>query len=405
MAELLRAILRSAVDVALVGWQIDPEPSGRESGRLPRREPLCCDRHVEQFNSYKFTRLYRLSKEAFANIVTLIDPHLRRSPLTATRLRCSSRPAGHDGRDSEIPRGRKDTGFGLAVWPWRLNSLCCHRRDDGCNRHCAAEHNLPVDSRRCRERSRRVAAISRVHVVRHYLCPRWLCCGNPLSYRCRCSNPTSYYNRKGFYATCVQAAVLANEKVFFLSTKHAGTTHDSTVFGTTALHAYLLKTEPEGWLPEWATGAANNAYVNGSAGGRILTSYSGSLTSIQDSFNYFLSSLRIMVEQAFGVVVARWGIIWSPLHSSLAKVSKIIVVCCKLHNFIIDQRGKGGITAGVPCVPAVDPGQPHPRAGPGVCARRSTPQFRSESARATRTLRAAGEHCQPVARPRSETTH
>jgi hypothetical protein len=39
----------------------------------------------------------------------------------------------------------------------------------------------------------------------------------------------------------------------------------------------------------------------------------------------------------------------------LAKASKIIVVCCKLHNYIIDQRDKAEITAGVPSVPAVDP--------------------------------------------------
>jgi hypothetical protein len=62
-----------------------------------------------------------------------------------------------------------------------------------------------------------------------------------------------------------------------------------------------------------------------------------------------------MVEQRFGVVVARWGILWSPLRCSLSKASKIIVVCCKLHNYIIDQRDKTGITAGLPSVPAVDP--------------------------------------------------
>jgi hypothetical protein len=101
--------------------------------------------------------------------------------------------------------------------------------------------------------------------------------------------------------------------------------------------------------------AADNAHGNGSAGGRIITPYSGSLTSVQDSFNYFLSSLRIMVEQTFGVVVARWGILWSPLRCSRAKASKILVVCCKLHNYIIDQQDKAGITAGVPSVPAVEP--------------------------------------------------
>jgi hypothetical protein len=46
------------------------------------------------------------------------------------------------------------------------------------------------------------------------------------------------------------------------------------------------------------------------------------------------------------------------------------------------------------------PGQSHARAGPGVSARRSTPRFRNESARATRSLRAAGQHSQLIAQPR-----
>jgi DDE superfamily endonuclease len=131
-----------------------------------------------------------------------------------------------------------------------------------------------------------------------------------------CSNPTSYYNRKVFYTIRVQAAILTNYKVCFLSTKHAGSTHDSTAFGATSLQRYLLKTEPEGGLPDWDTVSADNAYGNGSAGGRILTPYSGSLMSVKESFSYFLSSLRIMEEQTFGVVVARWGILWSPLRCS-----------------------------------------------------------------------------------------
>jgi hypothetical protein len=50
-----------------------------------------------------------------------------------------------------------------------------------------------------------------------------------------CSNPISYYNRKDFHAICVQAAVLANYKVYFLSTKHAGSTHVPTTFGTASM--------------------------------------------------------------------------------------------------------------------------------------------------------------------------
>jgi hypothetical protein len=63
----------------LLARQIELEHFGREPDCLLRREPLDFDKHVEHFTSYKFTRLYRLSKDDFANLVTLLSPRLRRA--------------------------------------------------------------------------------------------------------------------------------------------------------------------------------------------------------------------------------------------------------------------------------------------------------------------------------------
>jgi DDE superfamily endonuclease len=117
-------------------------------------------------------------------------------------------------------------------------------------------------------------------------------------------------------------------------------THDSTAFQSTQLCHLLLKSAAQGGLPNWATVAADDVYGNR---GRVLTPYSGwTLTNRQDSFNYFLSSYRIFVEQVFGVIVARFGIFWSSMRCSVKKASRIVVVCCKVHNFIIDQRLERG---------------------------------------------------------------
>ena len=48
--------------------------------------------------------------------------------------------------------------------------------------------------------------------------------------------------------------------------------------------------------------------------------------------------MRIIVEGAFGMLVNKWGILWSPLNCSLAKAILVTRVCCKLHNFCIDER-------------------------------------------------------------------
>ena len=152
-------------------------------------------------------------------------------------------------------------------------------------------------------------------------------------------SPNFFYNRKGFYSVCVQAACDASYKFSFFSASNAGSTHDSTAFQTSVLHTHLQKAADDGGLPDFATVAADDAYGNGTCGGRILTPCSGrNLSSAMDTFNFFLSSNRITIEQAFGVLVSRFGILWSPLGFSLATNILIIESCIRFHNFIIDRR-------------------------------------------------------------------
>jgi DDE superfamily endonuclease len=121
-----------------------------------------------------------------------------------------------------------------------------------------------------------------------------------------CPDPRKYYNRKGF-AICVQACVSASYNISIVSAMHAGSTHDSTAFMSTPHYTHLSKSEQDGGLPAWCQVSADNAYGNGATGGRIVTLYSGNLTSRQDAFNFYLSSLRILVEQVFGVIVGRFA--------------------------------------------------------------------------------------------------
>jgi DDE superfamily endonuclease len=129
-----------------------------------------------------------------------------------------------------------------------------------------------------------------------------------------CPKARSVFNRKGFFAINVQDVVGADYYVLYLSAKHAGSTHYSTAFQSTALFKFLsLVSEEIGALPEFAGLSENDAYGTGSCDCRIITPDSGRLTQMEDKFNLFWSSLRIVLEQVFGVIVARWGIFWSPL--------------------------------------------------------------------------------------------
>jgi DDE superfamily endonuclease len=58
----------------------------------------------------------------------------------------------------------------------------------------------------------------------------------------------------------------------------------------------------------------------------------------RDAFNFFLSSLRMHVEQNVGIMVARFGILWRSLRFQLPEVPRILSAFMRIHNLCIDQK-------------------------------------------------------------------
>ena len=59
---------------------------------------------------------------------------------------------------------------------------------------------------------------------------------------------------------------------------------------------------------------------------KLLTPHPGkSLPKDQDSFNFYLSQLRVIIEQSFGILVSTWGILWRPLSVGFAGRTDLIV--------------------------------------------------------------------------------
>lgn len=89
----------------------------------------------------------------------------------------------------------------------------------------------------------------------------------------------------------------------FFSAIKAGYTHDLDAFQYTKLADVIGSNV----LPPWAVITADDTYRNGCP---ILSTYRGRrLTQEEASFNYYLSSARISVEQEFGILVNRFGIL------------------------------------------------------------------------------------------------
>lgn len=148
-------------------------------------------------------------------------------------------------------------------------------------------------------------------------------------------NSSSYFNMKGFFAHNTQAMCDPQYRCTFVSCLAAGSTQDSTAYSINRLARLLSKSDER--LLDGLSIAADDAYtcVN-----RLLTPWPGrKLSRSKDCLKYWQLSARIFIEQAFGILVARWGVLWRPPCCSIEKNAEVVIVCCKLHNFIIERRG------------------------------------------------------------------
>ncbi|KAE8740461.1 hypothetical protein FOCC_FOCC014028 [Frankliniella occidentalis] len=73
----------------------------------------------------------------------------------------------------------------------------------------------------------------------------------------------------------------------------------------------------------------------------IITPYRNiNLTEEKKNFNYHLSKARSVVERSFGLLRARWRILFRHTTDStvkLRKAVKVIAACCVVHNICIDE--------------------------------------------------------------------
>lgn len=60
--------------------------------------------------------------------------------------------------------------------------------------------------------------------------------------------------------------------------------------------------------------------------------HSGTVSSNQRSFNYQVSHARIVTENAFGRLKARWKRLSKHNNMEVTRVPQVILACCILHN-------------------------------------------------------------------------
>lgn len=143
------------------------------------------------------------------------------------------------------------------------------------------------------------------------------------------------------------AACDASYKFIFIDAGSPGADGDMNVFARTDFGACVLNNGNTLNLPNDATirGVQTPFFFIGDdafpLGRRMMKPFStkrrAPLANEEKVFNYRLSRARRTIENAFGVLVMRWGCLRSEFTCLPEKVNVIVGACCALHNFLINR--------------------------------------------------------------------
>jgi hypothetical protein len=134
------------------------------------------------------------------------------------------------------------------------------------------------------------------------------------------------------YGINVQAACDSECRFVYACLAAPGGVNDIAAYRKTSL---MKKIEE---LPIGRYVVGDNAYI---CTEHLLTPFAGEQkkeSAVNDSFNFYLSQLRIRIEMTFGRFVNKWRIFRRPLQVNLKNVGKVFLCATRLHNFCINEK-------------------------------------------------------------------
>jgi hypothetical protein len=162
-----------------------------------------------------------------------------------------------------------------------------------------------------------------------------------------------YYNYKTFFSIVLIAVVNSNYEFHRVDASINGRISDGGILGNTAfgktLVDKLLKIPEPGTLP-------NNekklplVFVGDDAFAlteNFMKPYGQTgLTAEQRIFNYRLSRASRVVENSFGILVSRFGVLQRPIALSPQKAQTTALTCCYLHSYLLRNQAQTCISRG-----------------------------------------------------------
>ncbi|XP_066600585.1 putative nuclease HARBI1 [Prorops nasuta] len=148
--------------------------------------------------------------------------------------------------------------------------------------------------------------------------------------------PNNYINRKGFHSIILQAICDENKNFISVFTGYCGSVHDSRVWQNSDIKR-AIDNNQERFFP-------NNTHLLGDAAypltKHLLTPYknNGHLNNIQKNYNKKLSTTRLIIERAFGLLKARFRKLYHVFMFNTDMIPLVIITCCILHNICLNSN-------------------------------------------------------------------
>ncbi|OXA43423.1 protein ALP1-like [Folsomia candida] len=177
--------------------------------------------------------------------------------------------------------------------------------------------------------------------------------GKHIRIRSPAHSGSTNYNYKNFYSIVLLAIVGPDYKFTAVDIGASGSQSDGGVFGRSslgnALHLGKLGLPPPKQVGETCLPHVILTDDAFSLKPNAMKPFPGEfLPAPQRVFNYRLSRGRMVVENAFGILSARWRIFHAPINAD-PELTKLIVRCAViLHNFLISKKDLSNITTDGP---------------------------------------------------------
>nr|XP_022911217.1 protein ANTAGONIST OF LIKE HETEROCHROMATIN PROTEIN 1-like isoform X2 [Onthophagus taurus] len=140
--------------------------------------------------------------------------------------------------------------------------------------------------------------------------------GKHINIRCPINGGSSFYNYKGNHSIVLLALVDAEYKFISIDVGFYGRNSDENG----EAQPYVIVGDEAFPLKSYLLRPYSKHYLTNNEPNKI--------------FNYRLSRARRVVENAFGILAARWRVFQKPLEVQPTMVDKIVLASCSLHNML-----------------------------------------------------------------------